>query len=215
MVKLGARDNCLAEIGRFYRCYSRFCKSPDPDLIREVIGSAYSLNDKVRKAGYPDFFKCDEFMAIKAIRNYAIHQAEIFNKTMALPLVSFVPIEADLHFLCLLPKTVVESMSEKGNSTTTPAITKTCVFYKKYVDIYPCIYNFGVQVFLYTEKNKLEIDSEEYLEKKKWTEYERKNGYPLFVVGGFKLPHGGDIDYLLDNNLISIKEKLLITRKID
>jgi len=55
--------DCLAEIKRFFKCYSSYCQSPDPDAVREVLSSSYSVNDKLRKAGYPDFFDSDEFLA--------------------------------------------------------------------------------------------------------------------------------------------------------
>src|SRR5450830_1633531 len=96
MTRIVTKNDCLAEIKRFFKYYMAYCQSPDPDAVREVLASTYSINDKLRKAGYPAFFDSDEFLAIKAIRNYAIHQAEIYNNARALPLVSSVPVEADL-----------------------------------------------------------------------------------------------------------------------
>ena len=201
------KEDCLAEIRRFFKNYSAYCQSPDPDSVREVLASVYSVNDKVRKAGYPNFFDSDEFLAIKAIRNYAIHQAEIYNDAKALPIISSVPIKADLTILCLLPRNVVDLICENSNEAGRSAIKGTCVYYKKFVDIYPCIFNFGVQLFLYTEENSLEIDSSEYLGFKNSIEYERKHNYPHHVLGGFSLPQGGDIDEFIDNSLQSIDEK--------
>ncbi len=55
MSRVVTKDDCLAEIKRFLKYYFHFCKSPDPDSVREVLASAYSINDKFRKAGYQDF----------------------------------------------------------------------------------------------------------------------------------------------------------------
>lgn len=180
------REDCLAEIARLFKHYTSFCQSPDPDSVREVLASAYSVNDKVRKAGYPNFFKSDEFLTIKALRNYAIHQAEIYNKSRALPLVSSVPIKADLNILCLIPMAVMERILESTGSGD--AIRKSCVFYRSHADIYPSIFNFGVQLFIHTEKHELEVDSVEYRDFSSSIEFERKNGYAHHVIGGISLP---------------------------
>ncbi len=208
MAREVTKKDCLAEIKRFFKYYYAYCQSPEPDSVREVLASIYSVNDKVRKAGYPNFFRSNEFLAIKAIRNYAIHQSEIYNKAKALPIASKVPINAELKILCLLPKDVVDAIFESTDLKNQAAIESTCVFYKKYVDIYPCIFNFGVQLFLYTENNSLEISSNEYLEFKSSVEYERKHNYPHQVTGGFSLPQGGNIDEFIDNCLQSIEESL-------
>jgi hypothetical protein len=207
MERAVTKDDCLAEIKRFFKNYMSYCQSPDPDAVREVLASTYSINDKVRKARYPSFFDSDEFLSIKAIRNYAIHQAEIYNSARALPLLSESLIEADLCILCLLPLDVIDAICENTNLEGRTAIQKSCVFYKNYVDIYPCIFNFGVQLFLYTERNSLTVSTREYLEFKNSIEFERKHGYPHHVKGGFKLPHGGDINEFVESSLHTIEER--------
>src|SRR5690606_3060994 len=140
------------------------------------------------------------FLTIKAIRNYAIHQAEIYNKARALPMISKVPIEADLYILCLIPKDVMERLLEGSSAQDAAAIKKACVLYRDYVDIYPSIFNFGVQLFLYTENYHLAAKCREYLEFAHSMEYERENNYPHHVAGGVKLPQGGDIDEFIEKS---------------
>lgn len=207
MATVVTKDDCLAEIKRFFRYYMIYCQSPDPDTVREVLASTYSINDKLKKAGYPDFFDSNEFLAIKAVRNYAIHQAEIHNSARALPLISNVPVEADLRTLCLIPVNVVNAICESTNHKGRSAIEKSCIYYRDYVDIYPCIFNFGVQLFLYTETNELAISTGEYLEFKNSIEYERKHNYPHQVKGGFSLPRGGDVNEFIESGLHSIEKK--------
>ncbi|HHL4067636.1 TPA: hypothetical protein ACQ7SR_001027 [Klebsiella pneumoniae] len=207
MSRVVTKDDCLAEIKRFLKYYFHFCKSPDPDSVREVLASAYSINDKFRKAGYQDFFDDNNFLAIKAIRNYAIHQSEIYNEAKSLPLISKEPIQADLSILCLLPLEVISRITASVSVASQSAIKKTCVFYKKYVDIYPCIFNFGVTLFLYTEENGLGVDSLEYENFKNSINYERINNLPHHINGGFTLPSGRDIDEFIDNNLTLLKER--------
>ncbi|MGN7442638.1 hypothetical protein [Pseudomonas lactis] len=207
MTRTVTKNDCLAEIKRFFKYYMAYCQSPDPDSVREVLASTYSINDKLKKAGYPAFFDSDEFLAIKAIRNYAIHQAEIYNNARALPLVSSVPVEADLGILCLIPRNVMEAICETTSHGGRHAIEKSCVYYKSYVDIYPCIFNFGVQLFLHAEKNSLAVSVGEYLEFQKSIEFERENNYPHHVKGGFRLPHGGDVDEFIEVGLHAIEKR--------
>lgn len=210
MLKKVTREDCLAEINRFFKYYSYFCQSPEPDSVREVFASAYSVNDKVRKAGYPNFFNSDEFLTIKAVRNYAVHQAEIYNKARALPMVFATPVEAELNIMCLVPKEVMGHVLEGMTPESASAIKKACVFYRDYVDIYPSIFNFGVQLFLYTEKHDLTIESKEYLEFANSVEYERTNNYPHHVVGGIKLPQGSNVDEFIESSLHTMEERAAV-----
>lgn len=200
--------DCLAEIERFFRYYNKFCESPEPDSVREVLASIYSVNDKLRKAKYPNFFNDENFIALKAIRNYAIHQSELYNKTKALPLISTSQIVSDLNILCLLPKDIVENIYNDSSKESISAIKKVCIFYKEYIDIYPPIFNFGVKLFLYTEKNKLYINSKEYSNFKNSIEYEREEGLPHFVVGGIKFIDGTNVDSYIEQNLTTLIEKV-------
>lgn len=202
------KEDCLAEIKRFFKHYASFCQSPDPDSVREVFASAYSVNDKARKAGYPNFFRSDEFLTIKALRNYAVHQAEIYNKARAVPLISAVPIQAELNILCLVPTAVMERVLQ--NSDCADAIERSCVFYRDYVDIYPSIFNFGVQLYLYTEEHQLAADSEEYRDFANSIEHERQNNYPHQVAGGINLPQGIDVNEFIERSLHSMEEKAAI-----
>ncbi|MDR5785041.1 MULTISPECIES: hypothetical protein [unclassified Caballeronia] len=212
MSQKATKNDCLAEIKRFFRHYSRFCESPDPDVVREVLASAYSVNDKLRKAGYPNFFKMEEFVAIKTIRNYAIHQAEIYNVTQSLPLASLIPIEAELGILCLIPIDTVNNILEGAVPESIDAIKNTCIFYRDYADIYPAIFNFGVKLFLYTEKHNLEVDTTEYENVAASIKFERENNYPHHVTGGIKLPPGHDIDEFLKQGLHAMEDRAVLQK---
>lgn len=202
------KQACAAEISRFFRYYFRFCQTAESDAAREVLASAYSVNDKLRKAGYPNFFEADEFLAIKAFRNYTIHQGEILSESRALPIASLSPIDADVAILCLLPSRNVSSILASCNNREVSAIEKTCVFYRDYVDIYPCIFNFGVMLFLHTESHQFEIASKDYRDFRNSIEYEREHGYPHFVSGGIRLSDGTDVDDFIENSLLSLDDRV-------
>lgn len=208
------KEDCIAEIKRFFKYYYFFCESSDTDSIRELLSSTYSINDKLRKADLPNFFKNNFFLTIKAIRNYNIHHAEIYNKTKAIPLVSNSIVQADLNILCLLPIEIINKINESITTTKNKIDFKeTCIYYKKYVDIYPCIFNFAVDLFFYTEENNLDVYSDDYKEFKKSIEYEKKNNFPHYVKGGFILLNKEDKDLFIDEYLHSIDMHLELRNK--
>ncbi len=206
------KSDCIAEINRFYKKYYMFCKSPDPDMVRDVLYSAYSLNDKLRKAKYPNFFDSEEFLSIKAIRNFITHQAEILNESKSLPLITTFPVKADVNITCLIPIKRMESIVSSSNDQTKKALRNEVVFYSKYADIYPCIFNFGVRLFLFIEEQNFEINSVDYLSMKNSIEYEKANGYPHFINGRISLSNDGCVDDFLDSSLITMEER---TQQID
>lgn len=206
MSSIVSKNDCITEISRFYKNYYTFCKSPDPDHVRDVLQSAYSLNDKLRKANFPDFFDSKEFLAIKAIRNFITHQGEMLNESKSHPLITSFPIEADVAFKCLIP---VEKMVEILNSSSRQAqeaLKNEIIMYRNFSDIYPCIYNFGVKLFLVIEDLGFEISSEDYLSMKRAINYERVNGYSHFIEGKVHLPNGGCVDDFINNHLITMEE---------
>lgn len=213
MSQVTTKQDLLAELRRFFKNYSVFCQSPDPDAVREVLASIYSVNDKAKKVGYPNFFDSDEFIAIKAIRNYMIHQGEIYNEAKSLPLVSKFPIDSELNFLCLVPFSIMEILMQSSKARDQDALKATCVFYNEYVDIYPCIFNFGVQLYLYTEEHNLFIESKEYSEFKNSIEYERRMGLSHFVKGGIVLRNGNDVNDFLKNELQTIERRNELQQK--
>lgn len=207
MSSIVSKKDCIAEISRFYKKYYTFCESPDPDHVRDVLQSAYSLNDKLRKAKFPDFFNSKEFLAIKAIRNFITHQGEILNESKSHPFVMSFPIKSDVAIKCLIP---VEKMHEVLHSTdeqSQKALKNEIIVYSNFADIYPCIYNFGVKLFLVIEKLNFEITSDDYLEMARAIDYERVNGHSHFIKGKVHLPNGGCVDDFINNHLITMEER--------
>ncbi|MCD9494377.1 hypothetical protein [Photobacterium carnosum] len=202
-----SRDDCIAESKRFFKYYDRFCKSPNSDDLREVLASVYSANDKLRKAGMGDFFENEEFLAIKAIRNFFIHQAELLNETKSLPVISDVPISGEIHIVCLVPIERFKLIKEASNKAANESFDKTIVFYRDFVDIYPCIFNFGVKFYFFIKDLDFNLDTEEVLKLENSLELERKNNYSHYIKGGISLPQGGCVDEFLSKNLISMNER--------
>ncbi|EHV2843292.1 TPA: hypothetical protein ACOJRH_005164 [Vibrio harveyi] len=205
-----SKDDCIAEAKRFFKYYDRFCQSPDSDDLRELLASAYSANDKFRKAGMGNFFESKEFLSIKAIRNFFIHQAELLNETKSLPVISDVPISGDTNIVCLVPSERFELIKEASNEAANDSFNETMVFYRDFVDIYPCIFNFGVKFYFFIKALDFNLNTEEVLKLENSLEFERKNGYSHYIGGRISLPLGGCIDEFLAKNLISMDERKLM-----
>ncbi|MBB1382416.1 hypothetical protein H5071_10750 [Shewanella sp. SR41-2] len=200
-----SKNDCIAEISRFYKKYYTFCKSPDPDYVRDVLQSAYSLNDKLKKASITDFFDSEEFLAIKAIRNFITHQGEMLNESKSHPLISSFPIESDVSIKCLIPAEKMVEILNSSSKQAKEALNNEIIVYRNFSDIYPCIFNFGVKLFLVIEELGFEISSEDYLSMKKSIDFERVNGYPHFINGKVHLPLGGCVDDFINNHLITME----------
>lgn len=205
-----SKNDCIAEAKRFFKYYYRFCESPDSDDLRELLASAYSANDKLRKAGMGNFFESEEFLAIKAIRNFFIHQAELLNETKSLPVISEVPISGETNIVCLVPVERFKLIKEASNETANESLDKTMVFYRDFVDIYPCIFNFGVKFYFFIKDLDFNLDTEEVLNLENSLEFERENGYSHYIKGGISLPLGGCVDEFISKNLISMDERKLM-----
>lgn len=198
---------CIAEINRFFKYYHIFCKSPDPDSLREVLSYAYSVNEKLRKQKITDFFSSPHYLAIQALRNYSIHQSELFNIPKALPINSFEKLNSEVSILCLMPLNVIKKvLIGKLRKETQKAINETFIFYKKYVDIYPCIFNFGVTLYFEVKKLNLEITSPEFKNIELAIKFEKENNFNHYIGGKISTIHGDSIDSFFDANLISLSE---------
>jgi len=200
---------CIAEISRFFKYYHIFCKSPDPDSLREVLSYAYSVNEKFRKQKVTDLFSSSHYLAIQALRNYSIHQSELFNIPKALPINHFEKLNSEVMILCLIPLNVIKKVLT-GNlrKETQKAINETFIFYKKYVDIYPCIFNFGVTLYFEVKKLNLEITSPEFTKIESAIKFEKENNYNHYISGEISTIHGDSIDSFFDTNLISLSEHI-------
>ena len=208
-------DSCTLEATRFFKKYYDFCKSVDSDSVRDVLFSIYSLDDKLQKCGFSGFHPDKDFLALKALRNYAAHESELFNESRAISTKDVAYIQSQCHTLCLLPVNVIKQIKSKLKSKlTTNAIDDVFIHYSKYVDIYPSIFNFAVKLYFKLDELNIEISSQEYLQLKKSIEYEKINNYDHFISGEVITIDGSSIDDFIERSLINIDEKNIENEKL-
>ncbi len=132
------------------------------------MNAIHSLNDRLNNSINENFFKSEEFISIKALRNLFHHQDELLNELRIIPAEKLPPITTDLLYLCLVPKHLVEASFEhipnKYRKEQKGIIRSTLKWYGEVVNIYPCIFNFSVKVFEKAKSLVLELDSNEYKE---------------------------------------------------
>lgn len=182
---------------RFFRLYEKHCVSPDQDTLFNLLNSAHSLNDKLKKEHSEDFFSVEEFVALKAIRNLFHHQGELLNEVRTIPVESLPTISTDLIYLCVLPSTVIENaiagIEAKRKERDEDIIRNILKWYGNVVNINPCIFNFAVHVYERINQLNIQLSSSEYLRFQSSYEFEDREGYLHFVTGDISC-HAGSVD---------------------
>ena len=193
-------ENLKSAFERFFRLFHKFCIQPDLDTLFNLMNSIHSLNDRLNNSASQNFFKSREFISIKALRNLFHHQDELLNELRIIPADRLPPITTDLLFLCLVPAHLVEASFEhipkKYRDEQEAIIRSTLKWYREVVNIYPCIFNFSVQVFEKVQDIELELDCPEYMEFKTSYNFETENGHSHFVNGNIGCL-AGNVDEVL------------------
>ena len=185
---------------RFFRDYETHCVSPNLDTLFRLLDALHSLNDKLRKEHNTDFFALKEFVALKALRNFFHHQGELLDKVRIVPADRLTPITTDLLFLCLVPRSLVESaigsIEVKRRPTDEPLVREALKWYGNVVNINPCIFNFAVHVFEKTEALKIALSSAAYSSFQESYEFEERAGHSHFITGDIAC-HAGSVNAVL------------------
>lgn len=185
---------------RFFRCYEQHCVAPDKDSLFNLLNSAHSLNDKMKKELGSDLFGVDEFVAIKSLRNLFYHKEELLHEIRTIAAQDIPPIISDLVFLCLVPSSLAEDaifeIGQKYRAQEEPIIRRVFHWYGNVVNINPCIFNFAVHVYEKTKELGLGLNSDEYMNIENSYLLEERNGYSHFISGEI-LCRTGDIEAVL------------------
>lgn len=183
-------------IGRFFRSYHAHCTNPTADTLFNLLNSLHSLNDRLRKQAQVDLFDCDEFLALKALRNFFHHEAELPSRVTVVPLTSGA---ADLLFMCLTRSEYVNRAcaNSRINAGERARIESVIRFYGPVADLNPCVFNCAVKVFEKVEPLGIAPQDEPTYEEFKISyEYESQERLPHLIDGRLRVP-AADIPALL------------------
>ena len=193
-------ESCQAAGERFFRLYYRHCVEPDKDTLFNLLNSIHSLNDRLRKATSEHFFNCNEFVALKALRNLFHHEAELVNEVRIIPVKKLPPVSTDLLFLCLVPSRLVllsiEQLNSKRRAREEEIVHSTLKWYGSIVYINPCLFNFAVHAFEKLKALGVQIGGDEYAEFQARYEFEEEAKHSHFITGDI-ICHAGSVEEVL------------------
>lgn len=203
------KESCEKEVQRFFKKYYMFTASSDSDLLNELLGSLCSSVEKFEKFSKVKFSKGNAlYVAIKALRNFSVHESELLNSSKAINPRDIPNVHAELHLLCLLPrKTIDRILDGKVSDYTKESINNIFIFYENYVDIYPAIFNFAVDLYFLCVEYGLSINGSEFDSMKNSITYEIQNGFSHHVSGKIVGLNGVSASKYIDKYAVSLEER--------
>jgi len=177
--------------GRLFRLYYRHCNDPDPDTLFQLLTALHSLNDRLKEFSGNDLHGIEEFIALKALRNFMHHQEEVEANVRIIPR----PVAmTDLAFMCIVRREKVEraicNVIPKYRDQTRTACEGCFKWYGQAVNLNPCIFNCVVRVYEHLMSEGVPIPEKDITDFRDDYEAEEKEGLSHFVSGNLSVGIG-------------------------
>ena len=200
---------------RLFDGYYRYCRQRGMEEFQFLTEEAYKLNERLRKypGNKPGLLELDEFLLLKALRNFAVHQGEFEGEVFSIKRSYAEALNLDLGKVCLVRKSVVnqsinfenrlkdDAEDQQKNSRIRGQLSDFGDFY----NLEPVIYNFMVRVYELLTRLKLAIPGEGFKELDTSYKKEIYYRYAHFVPVN---PVDVDPQALLDN-LVPLEAKMV------
>jgi hypothetical protein len=161
---------------RLFDAYFRHVDSSSLDELYTIIGEACRLHNRLRiySRGKKGLYNLDEFLLLKALRNYSEHSGDFFGEAYTYDPKIITPklmiYHIKLHRLCLVRKDEVKRAinSEKPLSDPTKeqakveAVNSQLISYGDYYDLEPVVFNFIAKLYELLQPLNLSISGEAY-----------------------------------------------------
>lgn len=168
---------------RLFRVYEAHSRSPGPDTLFAVLTAMHSLNDRLKRAKSPDFEFLEEFSALRALRNFAHHEAEIEANVRVVPS----PATSELAFVCVVRRDQVERAIEAVGARWRDEVRNACKrqfhWYGEAVNINPCLFNFMVHAYEHLAAAGAKMDSPAMSAFDASYQFEACEGHAHFIDG--------------------------------
>jgi hypothetical protein len=196
---------------RLFDSYYRYCDQSGLEELQFMTEEAYKLHERLRKqlGNKVGLHNIDEFLLLKALRNYSVHQGEFLGEAFMIKRALAEQLKLDLTKVCLVQKGVVNKAinyeprlaNDAKEQKKVKSIRGQLVDFGEFYNLEPVIYNFIVKVYELLISLKLSIPGEGFKELHtayKKEEYYRYDHYvPLKPV---------DVDHaVLLKNLVSVE----------
>ncbi|PSV20676.1 hypothetical protein C0W44_11800 [Photobacterium leiognathi subsp. mandapamensis] len=200
--------SCEIELSRFFNKYFKYCASSDADDLKELLSVMCSACEKLEKVKAVNFGKNKRYRALKALRNFATHESELLNSSKAISLASVTMVHAEVQLMSLLPREVVDyAIRNLKSKQTIRYLKEVTINYGKYVDIYPALFNFTVDLYFEAVNHNLNIEGAGFKELENSINYEKLNGFPHYIDGKIIVLDGSDVNTFIETQAISIENK--------
>lgn len=202
--------SCELELSRFFNKYYKYCASSEADDLKDLLSVMCSACEKLEKIKPVNFGINRRYRALKALRNFATHESELLNSSKAISVTSKKLVHVEVQLMSLLPSSVLDYLMRNLKSRETKQyVNEVFINYGKYVDIYPAIFNFAVDLYFEVANQKLKIDGSGFEMLTQSINYEKENGFPHYIIGKVIMLDGSDVNEFIDSRAVSIKEKNL------
>ncbi|MDV7070268.1 hypothetical protein R3J21_01760 [Citrobacter werkmanii] len=204
------KESCEIEISRFFKRYFTFTSSPDPDDLYNLLCSLCSSFEKYEIATNKKIGKDNKrYLSLKALRNFYLHHSELLNSSKGIKSSDMGNVRAEVSLLCLLPLEIIERIiNDTKQEQTKKYIRETFIFYNNYVDIYPAIFNFAVDLYFLASEASLDISGDSYTEMTTSINYEKQNNFPHYITGKIIPLTGISANDYIDKHIIDMEKRL-------
>lgn len=204
------KESCEIEISRFFKRYFTFTSSPDPDDLYNLLCSLCSSFEKYEIATSKKIEKDNKrYLSLKALRNFYLHHSELLNSSKGIKSSDMGNVRAEVSLLCLLPLEIIERIiNDTKQEQTKKYIRETFIFYNNYVDIYPAIFNFAVDLYFLASEANLDISGDSYTEMTTSINYEKQNNFPHYITGKIIPLTGISANDYIDKHIIDMEKRL-------
>ncbi|MGR5378452.1 hypothetical protein [Vibrio harveyi] len=163
---------------------------------------------EARKSKIGQFGNNKRYRALKALRNFATHESELLNTSKAISVASVKMVHAEVLLISLLPVEVVDyAIRNLKSKQTIKYLKEATINYGKYVDIYPALSNFTVDLYFEAVNHNLAIDGLGFKELENSINYEKLNGLPHYIGGKIIMLDGSDVNTFIETQAVSIENK--------
>ena len=177
----------MESVDRVYRSYSKYIESYDEDTLFILLNSLHSLNDRLKTDHSLDLFDIEEFVVLKAVRNYIHHQDEMRNKLTSFPAKKIKPIQTDLMLMCLIMKSdldeAIEGIHKRHRMAHKDIIESTVHYYGSIVNLGPVIFNMAAKLMVFLDEHNIKGSSEDFIRNYECMRFDIDNGHSITVSG--------------------------------
>lgn len=174
---------------RLFNIYYKHTQSSDLESLQYLVEEAYKLHERLRKSPKSKLglFKLDEFLLLKALRNYSVHQGEFVGKSYYVDRNFAQKMRLELLRVCLVKKSTInlainhEPNLEHGEENKVARIKAQLVDFDDHYNIEPVIFNFMVKVYEMLKSLRFTIPGAGFEDIEKSYKYEKHYNHPHYL----------------------------------